>query len=83
MLVTFAIDERDGITIGEPFGDTDNSWPFVIIDTGGGAIDSAQGHDGYETVTGLSATMICFEIDYRDDVKSISGTVGAPIVPTS
>jgi len=82
VLVTFAIDETEGITVGRHFGNTENSFPFVIIDSGGGATDSAAGHGGEETVIGLSDTMICFEIEYQDDVKSINGTVSARIVPT-
>ena len=82
VLVTLAIDQTEGINIGEPFGNTENSFPFVIIDSGGGASDSAAGfHDQQETVVGLSSTMICFEIEYQDDVKAITGTVSAEIVP--
>jgi len=81
VLVTLAIDQLDGITIGQPFGNTENTYPFVIIDSGGGASDSAAGHTGQETVVGLSSTMICLEIDYRDDMKTIVGTVSANIVP--
>jgi len=81
VLVTLAIDELDGITVGRPFGNTENTYPFVIIDSGGGASDSASGHTGQEMVIGLSSTMICLEIDYQDDVKAITGTVSARIVP--
>jgi hypothetical protein len=80
VLVTFAIDEVDGIVIGEPFANTDDRQPFVIIDSGGGATDSASAATGEQTVTGLSSATICFEIDYQDNVKSITGTVSAPIV---
>jgi hypothetical protein len=79
VLVTFAIDEAEGILIGKPFANTDDRSPFVIIDSGGGATDSATGATGEQTVTGLSSTRICFEIDYQDAIKSISGSVSAEI----
>ena len=81
VLVTLAIDELGGITIGRPFGNTEDTRPFVIIDSGGGASDSAAGHSGEETVIGLSSTMICLDIDYQDNIKSITGTVSATLVP--
>ena len=81
VLVTLAIDQLDGITVGQPFNNTEDSFPFVIIDSGGGASDSALGRTGQETVVGLSSTMICLEIEYQDDVKEITGTVSARIAP--
>ena len=82
VLVTLAIDELDGITVGQPFGNTEDSSPFVIIDSGGGASDTATGATGRETVIGLSSTMICLEIDYQDNIKAITGTVSAKMVAT-
>ncbi len=39
VLVAFAMDDTDGITVGRPFGNTENTFPFVIFDSGGGASD--------------------------------------------
>jgi hypothetical protein len=81
VLVTFAIDQGEGIVVGERTAtDGSGSVPFVIIDSGGGASDSAQGYnDHYRIVTGLSGNRICFEIRYHDDVKMVIGEVSSPI----
>lgn len=81
VMVTIAIDELDGIVVGQVFDNTEEAVPFVIIDSGGGATDSSSGASGEITVTGLSATNICFDIEYTDNVKSLSASVSAEIVP--
>lgn len=52
----------------------------IVLDEEGEQLGNNIGATGTLTVTGLSDTEICVDVDYRDDEKSVVGTIAAQIV---
>jgi hypothetical protein len=53
--------------------------PAPIIDSGGGSRATTMGASGELVILGVDEERICFEVDYRDDLQAITGTVSAEI----
>ena len=71
------------LEIGAPIAWTDELGVLtfaVVLDDGGETAGTNTGAVGTLTVTGLDDESICVDVDYRDDEKSVVGTISAQIV---
>lgn len=72
-----------GLEIGTPIEWTDEFEVLtfaVVLDGEGEQSGDNRGASGILTVTALDEASICVHVDYRDDEKSVVGTIGEDIV---
>jgi hypothetical protein len=80
-VATLSFGLGSGYTAGEAFAYGDEgATVVVIIDSGGGASGSANGAAGTVTPLGWNDDWVCFDLDYADDTKAVSGQISAPVV---
>ena len=71
------------LEIGTPIEWTDDFEVLtfaIVLDSEGETAGTNTGAVGTLTVTGLDDESICVDVDYRDDEKSVVGTISAQIV---